>query len=333
VKLTSDVSDAQYYFLMGHDSDPFNRWEAGQQMAVKIITGLVEQHQRGESLSLSDDFIAAMEKILLDKQLDKALVAAALTLPSEVYLGEFVTIIDPVALHEVRRFVRRTLAGRLRDALLKTYEENQGEAEFRVDAEAIGQRALKNICLSYLMELEDAELRAQCVAQFDAGHNMTDVMAALSALVNSEGDEREVALSAFYAQWQGDPLVVDKWLSLQATSRLAGALHNVKKLTEHTAFTIKNPNKVRALIGAFCAGNPAQFHALDGSGYEFLADYVIALDKLNAQVAARMSNALSQWRRYDESRQALMKAQLQRVLAEPGLSRDVYEVMTKSLAD
>ncbi len=333
VKLRSDVSDAQLYFLMGHDSDPFNRWEAGQQMAVKIIMRLTEKYQQGEPLALDDDFVAAMKKILVASTLDKALIAAALSLPSEVYLGEFMDVVDPVALHEVRRFVQRRLAQCLQVALVSRYAENQYDGEYKVDAEAIGQRALKNICLFYLMQLDDVDVRAQCAAQFEAGQNMTDVMIALRCLVNSKGSERERALSAFYAQWQNDPLVVDKWFTLQATSCLPGALKNVQALTQHKAFSIKNPNKVRALIGAFCTGNPAQFHAEDGAGYVFLADYVIELDKLNPQVAARMSNVLSQWKRYDEERQKLMKTQMQRVLKEPGLSRDVYEVMSKSLAD
>lgn len=333
VKLQTDVSDEQYYFLMGHDSDPFNRWEAGQQMAVKIITGLAEKCQRGETLVLSDAFVAAMKKTLTDERLDKALIAAALSLPSEVYLGEFVSVIDPVALHEARCFVRRRLAEALRDSLLSIYAANLETGDYRVDAESVGRRALKNVCLSYLMELDDADVRTQCVSQFRSANNMTDVMVALSCLVNSPGEERAEALSAFYAQWQQDPLVVDKWLSLQATSRLPGALENVKALTQHPAFSIKNPNKVRALIGAFCNGNPAQFHAKEGEAYIFLADKVIELDALNPQVAARLSNAFSQWRRYDEARQALMTTQIKRVLAAPGLSRDVYEVMSKSLAN
>lgn len=327
------MSDEQFYFLMGHDSDPFNRWEAGQQMAVKIITTLAEACQRGEPLTLSNAYVTAVEKTLTDERLDKALIAAALTLPSEAYLGEFVEVIDPQALHEARRFVLRTLAESLRAPLLKVYSENVEAGEYRVDAKSVGQRALKNICLSYLMELEDADVRTQCVAQFSSANNMTDVMIALSCLVNTEGKERAEALSAFYTQWQDDPLVVDKWLSLQATSRLPGALSNVQGLTQHAAFSIKNPNKVRALIGAFCNGNPSQFHATDGGGYTFLAENVIALDALNPQVAARLSNAFSQWRRYDEQRQGLMKIQMERVLAAPGLSRDVYEVISKSLAN
>ena len=333
VKLKTDISDEQFYFLMGHDGDPFNRWEAGQQMAVKIITTLAEAYQRGETLVLSDAYVAAIEKTLTDKVLDKALIAAALSLPSEAYLGEFVAVIDPQALHEARRFVLRTLAEALREPLLKVYAVNVETGEYRVDAKSIGQRALKNVCLSYLMELDDASVRAQCVSQFSSANNMTDVMVALSCLVNTEGKERAETLSAFYMQWQDDPLVVDKWLSLQATSRLPGALSNVQALTQHAAFSIKNPNKVRALIGAFCNGNPSQFHAVDGGGYTFLAEHVISLDAMNPQVAARLSNAFSQWRRYDERRQGLMKVQMERVLSVKGLSRDVYEVLSKSLAN
>lgn len=336
VKLQTDITDEQYYFLMGHDSDPFNRWEAGQQMAVKIIVALAAAFQRGDTLTLNDAYVAAMEKTLTDTRLDSSLIAAALTLPSEVYLGEFVEVIDPVALHQARRFLRRRLAKCLREPLLASYRENSTantEGKYCVDAEAVGRRALQNVCLSYLMELDDPDVRAQCIAQFNAAHNMTDVITALSCLVNSDGDERAEVLARFYAQWQDDPLVVDKWLGLQATSRLPGALAKVNALTEHAAFSLKNPNKVRALIGAFCNGNPAQFHAEDGGGYVFLADHVIELDALNPQVAARLSNAFSQWRRYSEERQELMRVQMERVLAVSGLSRDVYEVISKSLGN
>lgn len=331
VKLDADLSDEQFYFLMGHDSDPFNRWEAGQQVAVKIILQLVAQFQQGNALQLSDAYVAAVEKTLLDKNLDKALIAAALKLPSEAYLGEFMTVIDPVALHEARRFVRRSLAERLRSSFMTRYQANISAVEYRIDAESIGQRALKNICLSFLMELDDAETRTLCVSQFKAEHNMTDVMAALSCLVNTEGSEKETALAAFYDKWQTEPLVVDKWFNLQATSRLPDTLDKVVALTGHSAFTIKNPNKVRALIGAFCNANLVRFHADSGAGYAFLADHVLELDKLNPQVASRMSSAFSQWRKYDEGRQALMKAQLERILAEPRLSPDVFEVVSKSL--
>ncbi|NOX75628.1 MAG: aminopeptidase N [Gammaproteobacteria bacterium] len=331
VKLETDLSDAQRYFLMGHDNDPFNRWEAGQQMAVKIIMSLVRTYQQDGELQLDDTYVTAVEKTLTDTELDTSLVAAALSLPSETYLSEFMDVVDPAAIHTVCRFVRRTLAQRLRNIFLRTYETNRSHGEFAIDAEAIGRRALQNTCLVYLMALDDAETRRLCVRQFEAAHNMTDVIAALACLVNSEGPERAEALATFYAHWSDEPLVVDKWLGLQAGCRLPHTLAEVKALTQHPAFTLKNPNKVRALIGAF-ASNQVNFHAADGQGYECVASQILALDALNPQVAARLSNTFSQWRRYDTGRQAAMKQQLERLLAQPGLSRDVYEVVSKSLA-
>lgn len=332
VRLESDLSDDQYYFLMGHDSDSFNRWEAGQQMAVKIIIAQISLYQLGQQLMVDDAFIAAIEKTLSDKNLDKAMIAAAISLPSEAYLGEFMTDIDPEAIHMVRRFVRRSIAKRLKSTLLSQYNANHDTGEYKIDAESIGRRALKNVCLSYLMELNTDDIRALCVNQFESAHNMTDVIAALACLVNVDGPEKESALSAFYEKWQDESLVLDKWFNLQATSRLPDTLSKVKALTGHPAFTIKNPNKVRALIGAFCGANLARFHDESGEGYQFLADHVIKLDRINPQVAARMSNAFTQWRKYEKGRQRKMKNQIERILSQEGLSRDVYEVMSKSLA-
>ena len=331
VKLETDLSDAQWYFLMGHDSDPFNRWEAGQQMAVKVVMSLVQAHQQGRELQLDDAYVAAVEKTLRETRLDRSLLAAALTLPSEAYLSEFMDVVDPEAIHVVCRFVRRSLAQRLRGSFEQVYRDNLSGGEFSIDADAVGRRALQNVCLGYLMTLDDADSRALCVAQFEAAHNMTDVIAALACLVNSDGPERDPALDAFYRRWADEPLVVDKWLGLQAGCRRSDTLARVQALMQHPAFTLKNPNKVRALIGAFTA-NQARFHAADGQGYEFVATQVLALDALNPQVAARLCNAFSQWRRYDAGRQAAMKQQLERMIAQPGLSRDVYEVVSKSLA-
>ncbi|WP_455218067.1 aminopeptidase N [Kaarinaea lacus] len=332
VKLESDLSDEQWYFLMGHDSDSFNRWEAGQQMAVKIIQAQISLYRMGQGLIVDDAFIQAIKKILLDEQLDRAMIAAAVSLPSEVYLGEFVEPIDPQAIHTVRRFVRHSIAERLKPILLDQYERNHDQGEYTIDAESIGRRALKNTCLSYLAELEDKDAVSLCVKQFETAHNMTDIIGALGCLVNIEGSEREAALETFYEKWQQEPLVLDKWFTLQAISRLPDTLSKVKELTGHPAFTIKNPNKVRALIGAFCNANPAQFHQDSGAGYQFLADHVIQLDKINPQVAARMSNAFTQWRKYEKTRQRKMKDQIERILGQEGISRDVYEVMSKSLA-
>ena len=332
VRLQTDLSDEQYYFLMGHDADPFNRWEAGQQMAIKIIMEQIGRFQKGHDLMLDDSFVNAIEKTLNDNVLDKALIAAAITLPSERYLAEFMDEIDPIAIHEVRWFLRCSIAERLKPLLLEQYERNSDEGEYRIDAAAIGQRSLKNSCLAYLMTLNDTDIISRCMQQFDQASNMTDVIAALACLADIEGKEKDTALHAFYDKWQNESLVVDKWFSLQATSRLPNTLDKVIALTEHPAFNLKNPNKVRALISSFCNANQARFHDKSGAGYQFLADYVLALDKLNPQIAARMSNAFSQWRRYDQDRQDKMKLQMSRIQGQQGLSRDVYEVISKSLS-
>ncbi|MDX1434097.1 MAG: aminopeptidase N C-terminal domain-containing protein, partial [Gammaproteobacteria bacterium] len=194
------------------------------------------------------------------------------------------------------------------------------------------RRSLKNLCLSYLMELDDAELRGWCMAQFESADNMTDVLAALACFSNADCAEREQAIDAFHARWKHDTLVLDKWFSLQAMSRLPGTLAEVERLMGHPAFDLKNPNKVRALIGAFCHGNQVRFHDAGGAGYRFLADRVIELDPVNPQVAARLMGAFSRWRKFDAARRDLMKNELERILSTPKLSKDVYEIASKTLA-
>lgn len=172
----------------------------------------------------------------------------------------------------------------------------------------------------------------QCQAQFHHANNMTDVLAALTALVNTRADLAEPALAEFYRKWEKESLVVDKWFSIQAASRLPGALARVRKLIQHPAFKITNPNKVRSVIGVFCSSNPAQFHQPDGAGYAFLAEQVIQLNEINPQIASRLVNPLIMWRKYDQDRQRGMRAQLERILNAPGISKDVYEVVSKGLA-
>ncbi len=333
VKIEIDLTDAERCFLMGHDSDAFNRWEAGQQLAIKILLRLIEAERAGRPLVLDAAFIAAMDKTLRSDTLDQAMIAQILTLPSESYVAEFMPVIDPQAIHTALRFMRRSLAQALGAAMLKVYEANAHAGPYSTDAHAMGQRSLKNVCLGYLMELEDPQFTQRCVRQFHDASNMTDKMAALHALVNTEGAERTAALAAFYEQWRDDALVMDKWLAIQATSRLPTTLNAVKALTSHPVFNIKNPNKVRALIGSFCHANPARFHAASGEGYRFIGDFIRTLDPINPQVAARLVAAFSLWRRYDPPRQALMREQLQHILAIPALSRDVYEIVSKSLTD
>jgi len=331
VKVNIDLSDSERYFLMANDTDDFNRWDAGQQQAIKIIKLLVEDLQKHQPLYLPEAFIDAYRKILENNSLDKSLAAQAISLPSESYISEFVAPIDPVAIHKICRFVRETLATNLKDLFYEVYFSNEMKGEYSVEQQYVKQRALKNVCLGYLMEVGDADIQSICYQQFKSANNMTDVMAALIALANNECPQRESALQEFYQKWNKDLLVVDKWLGIQATSRLPGTLDRVIELTRHEAFSLKNPNKIRALIGSFGHGNPAQFHDISGNGYQFITDRILEIDKLNPQIAARLMGVYTLWRRYDEQRQSLMKRQLERIVSESGLSKDVFEIATKSL--
>lgn len=331
VKVETNLTDEDLYFLMAHDSDPFNRWEAGQRIVVKLLLTLVQAQQRGQMLPIDAALVRAFRRTLSDETLDPALIAQALSLPSETYVGEFMDVVDPDVIHRVCRYLRRHIALHLTDALWVALEQCQDNGPYQVDALSVGRRQLKNLCLSYLIELQEARATAYCMAQFQRAANLTDVIAALTLLTNTESPERELALRAFHDRWHHDPIVMDKWLVVQATSRLPGTLEHVKALTVHPVFNLKNPNRVRSLIGAFCIGNAVNFHRRDGAGYAFLADYVIALDPINPQVAARLSHGFGQWRRYDASRQALMQRELERIAAVPELSRDVYEIVSSTL--
>ncbi len=332
VRLNSAESDADLRFRLAHDSDDFNRWDAGQTLAVRTILALVEDRHQGRSWMLPESFGAAFGQAL-ESGADSALLAQVLTLPGETYLAEQMEEVDVDGIHAARVFVQRTLAQRLRETLLATYETLHADERdgYRAEAAAIGRRALKNICLDYLARLDDASLRDLCLKQFHEAGNMTDQLGALASLANHDGPERVAALAAFYERWWREALVVDKWLALQATSWLPGTLDMVKGLMAHEAFNLRNPNKVRALIGAFCQANPVHFHARDGSGYTFLADQVLALNAFNPQIAARLIVAFTRWRKFDPIRQREMRDRLERILAAPGLSPDVYEIAAKSL--
>ncbi|CAO3427245.1 aminopeptidase N [Azospirillum argentinense] len=331
VKLRADLTDGDLTFLMANDSDAFNRWEAGQTLATRLLLSLVADRQAGRELALPQSFIDAVGAVLKDADQDPAFAAQALVLPTESYLGTQMEVIDPDAIHAVREFARRRLAEALRPGWLDTHRRNAGNEPFSVDAAAIGRRALKNLCLAYLMALEDEEALGLCLGQYHGAQAMTDVMAALQFLSNSNAPERDEAIAAFYERWKGEALVVDKWFGVQATSHRPDALERVTALLAHPAFEIRNPNKVYALIGGFAGGNPVRFHDTSGAGYRFLADQVLRLDPMNPQVAARMVGPFSRLRRYDATRRALMKAELERIVATPGLSPDVFEVASKSL--
>lgn len=336
VKLIFPYTRDQLMFLMQHDSDGFNRWDAGQQLSVQVLQEMIGQYQRGESLSMDPRLLTALASVLETPQLDPAMVAEMLSLPSEAYLAEISEVADVDAIHAAREFARKQLADGLFDGLWTRYQANREVSRataYVAEKEHFARRALQNIALSYLMLSGRPEVLAATLEQYDACDNMTERLTALAVLVNSPFDaEKTRALEAFAEHFKDNPLVMDQWFSVQAASGLPGGLQRVKALMQHPAFTLKNPNKVRALIGAFAGQNLINFHAADGSGYRFLADLVIELNALNPQIASRQLSPLTRWRKYDSARQALMKAELERILASGPLSSDVYEVVSKSLA-
>jgi aminopeptidase N len=331
VKVDSFQSREELAFLMTHDTDLFNRWDAADRLSASIILDLIEKMRNNERQILDETFIQAFRGNLNDKISDKALISQALTLPSETYLAQQMAVIDPDLLYQARQFVRRGLAVRLRQDFLKVYGQNNETGRYEITPEAMGRRSLKNICLSYLLSAVNDESLKLCMRQYSSGSNMTDVMAALAELSNYPGPEREEVVEDFFQRWKNDPLVVDKWFALQATSSLDDTLDRVKRLLQHPSFSLKNPNRVRSLIGAFCSGNHVRFHEASGAGYRFLTEQLIVIDRANPQIAARLVAPLINWKKYDLSRQKLMLEQLERLALLTNLSNDLYEIVKKSM--
>ncbi len=332
VKLVMARSLEELAFLLSYDRDTFNRWEAGQQLAGQIIAGLIEDVQNDRTLQLNPIIIAAFKQVIEQSWDDLSYFSLLLSLPSETYLAEQMQVVDVVAVHTAREFVLLTLAEQLQAQFKSLYLENHREESGLFDAGAIGRRRIKNTCLAYLGRLGQADSQQWSQQQFATAKNMTDQIAALAVVVNGSHPAKQQCLADFYQQWQNEALVIDKWFALQASSPNPDTFANVQVLMQHPAFDLKNPNRVRALIGAFSQANPLHFHAANGQGYQFLADQIIALNTLNPQVASRMVSALTSWRRYDPGRQALIKAQLERIMTTEAVSKDVYEVASKSLA-
>ena len=331
VKLHFPYSREDLAFLLTHDSDGFNRWDAGQRLALLALDDLIAAHRNSVEKVMDSRVVDAFKTLLNGPMSDKAVLAEMLTLPSEAYIAEQQPIVDVDAIHAAREFVRQSLALALREEFMAVYEANVTEEPYAPTPEQIAQRSLKNVALSYLMSIEDEKGLALCEAQFSSDHNMTDVRQALTLLVHSDRDDlASPALKSFGEKWSHDPLVMDQWFTIQVSRPQEDVLERVKYLMQHPAFSLKNPNKVRALIGAF-AQNRVNFHRLDGQGYQLLADVVIELNRLNPEIAARLITPLTRWQRFDETRQALMRSQLERIKQEP-LSSNVYEVVEKALA-
>jgi aminopeptidase N len=334
-----DYGNDELAFLLAHDSDPFNRWEAGQRLATRELLALAARAATRQPLEVDDAVVEAFRRVLNDETLSPSFRELALMLPSETYLAEQMAESDPAAVHAARQFLRKRLGTALKADWLAAYEKHLTPGAYEPTPEAAGHRGLKNLALSYLSELDDpADAVRLATAQYDGANNMTDRAAALSVLLNAAaatgGDFAKKALADFYTRFESEPLVIDKWFALQATQRGSAArplIETVRTLMGHPAFNLKNPNRARSLIFSFCAANPAQFHAADGSGYAFWAEQVLALDAINPQVAARLARNLELWRRFTPALREPMRAALEKVAAG-AKSRDVREIVEKALA-
>jgi len=331
VILNKQQSLDELAFLLSYDTDTFNRWEAGQKMSAQVIFGLIDDIQQGIKLQLNPLLTEAYANILQQSWDDLSYFSLLLGLPAENYLAGQMEVVDVDAIHQARTFVKTTLAEQLQSQFLNLYQCYHKDESGQFDAGAVGRRRIKNVCLSFLLALESDASYQQAEKQFATAKNMTDQMAALLAIVESKCPTKATCLESFYQQWQDEALVIDKWFTLQASSSASDTFATVQGLMQHSAFELSNPNRVRSLIGAFSQANQLHFHAANGQGYQFLADQVIALNAINPQVASRMVAALTQWKRFDQARQSLMKSALERIINTAGISKDVYEIASKSL--
>jgi aminopeptidase N len=332
VRVAYDYTDNELTHLLAYDSDPFNRWEAGQIMTTRVLLAGVEQLRKAKDMEVPPTLVEAFGRLLTDGSRDPAFAAECLQLPSESYLAECMEVAEPDLIHEARLKFMRDLATRYRTRFEGAFRHFTTPGAYSPDAAASGRRALRNAALAYVTTIDDATSRALAFLEYRRAENMTDAMAALACLANSIGAERDRALSMFYEKWKDEALVVDKWFRVQATSWVPGTLERVKALAAHPAFDLRNPNRARALLHTFALENPLHFHAADGSGYRWIAEQVIALDRLNPQVASRLARAFDRWKKYDEGRQGHARAALESIRKAEGLSGNVGEVVDRSLS-
>ena len=330
VKLVSELSADDLRHLASHDDDFFNRWEAVQLLATRELMRLVSAVQAGETPTLDSAFKETIRRLISADNLEAAFVAEAVRLPSEALLAEEMAVVDVDAIHAARHLARVSLGEELGAdwlALLQRQEAIMAGRPYTFNAMDAGNRALKNVALAYLAAAGDT---ARCMAQLLAADNMTDELTALTLLADVDCEERTAALARFYERWQGDSLVMNSWFSVQASASRDGVSADVASLAQHPAFDASNPNKVRALYTSF-AMNPRHFHAADGSGYNLLADRIIAIDKGNPILSGRLARLYSAWSRMDAGRKAICEQVLRRILATEGLSKNAYETVSKTL--
>ena len=333
VKLHTNLSDDDYRFLMVHDSDGFNRWESGQILALRMMGRMIDTVESGGT-AVTDPAFLDSYGLMLDQanagNADRALMARALSLPDLAIIAQQRKIVDPDTIFTVRRRVLHDLAARYRDQIQAIYDSCNTPTTYSNDAESAGRRALKNVCLRLLMNGPNPPV-SLARQQYESANNMTDRVAALSVLAETDGADRDAVFGDFFKRFEQYPLVIDKWFSLQASAPIPSKLDRIATLRDHPAFTLLNPNRVRSLFAAFAMNNPVCFHAKDGRGYDILTNAIIALNTKNPQIAARLLGPLREWRRYTPDRQAKMKAALERILAQENLSPDVFEIVSKTL--
>jgi len=334
VKLRTDLTNDDLRFLMVHDTDGFNRWEAGQTYALRMLNAVTDQIEGGKAPEIWPEFLQSFGD-LLDQAfrpgVDKALLARALTLPDITVIGHSRETVDPLSIHIARESVIRAILAQFGERILTIYNENRSPAAFRNDFAARSQRSLQNLLLHYLGKAKDAHAVRLAKTHYDTANNMTDRVAALAVLADIDCAEREEAFAHFYGRFKAYPLVIDKWFAIQAASLRGDILDHVRALQAHPDFTMKTPNRVRSLLSAFAMNNPASFHDASGSGYAFLTDAIIELNTINPQIAARMLTPMRDWKRYTKDRQALIRDNLKRIAALQNLSDNVYEIVTKTL--
>ncbi len=352
VRITTDLNRKELAFLMAHDTDAFNRWDAAQTLFVDEIKQLVRKVRAQKALCVSKNLVQACKNALAKHDTDRAFpakhdtdrafmakhdtdrafLAKLLCLPLETELKNHFHPVDVTAIHEARRYVRYRIAKQLKKQFLAVVEVCSAADPKDISADAVADRALKNLCLSYLGHLREKQTTGLVFDHYLRARNMTDEMAAFKILSDIDADTKKKAVELFYLKWHHDPLVLDKWFAVQAQSELPDTPACVKNLVEHPGFSMKNPNKVRALIYGFAMLNHVNFHAHTGEGYAFVSDRIIALDPINHAVAARLATCFNQWRIYEEPCRSLMQKELERILAVDSLSRNVYEIVSKALA-
>jgi aminopeptidase N len=334
VRLTANLSAEDLRLMAARDSDPFNRWQAVQTLAGTLLVGNVARLRAGKDPDLDEGLLNALAAILADETLEPAFVAEALSPPSEADLArEIGRDVDPDAIFRARTGLRALMGLHLNAGLTATHQRLADSGPYSPDAVSAGRRLLKNVCLDLLAATQESHAIRLVAKQYQDADNMTDRMAALGTLSLHDVAERNAAFDDFYRRYRDDPLIIDKWFSLQAMTPDPATLDRVRALTGHPAFSMTNPNRVRSLIGAFAQGNSTQFNRADGAGYEFVADRILALDPNNPQVASRMTTAFKSWRVLEGGRRTRARAALQRIANAPKLSRDVGDIVQRALAE